>query len=305
MNIAFFGTSNRSVPILDVLREKYNLLLCVTKKSVKVGRHQTLKENAVETWAHEKRVNCLTISRFDVKTTPTVVEQIMNSKITIGVVADFSLIIPQEVIDTPRHKIINIHFSLLPKYRGASPVQHALLNGDEKTGITFYVMDKGMDTGQIVSQVEYALLGNETAGELYETLFDLAAQKLPQVLDGYVAGELQPVAQKGAAAVYTYSKTHPKNTFIYKDDAKIDWRLPPSQIEREIRAYNPWPISWTTLGELCNAVGLRLREGADPQTTVKIYDADLVDKRLAVAQLCVAGKKPMTWKEFVNGYGRG
>ncbi len=303
-NIAFFGTSDRSIPILETLYQNHNLSLCVTKSDVKVGRHQTLKETGVKHWAIQKRVHLLTIDSINAETTRIIIEQILGSNTTIGVVADFSFILPLSVIDTPKHKIINIHFSLLPKYRGASPVQHAILNSDTKTGITYYVMDKGMDTGPIIHQIEYNLKMNETSGELYRALFEIAAKNLPKVIDEYISAAITPTAQNNASATYSYSKTHPKSTFIFKDDARIDWTQNGAQIERTVRAFDPWPVAWTTLAELGGALSLNLKESADKNMAVKIHKARLADGALVIDELQPAGKRRMSWKDFSNGYFR-
>lgn len=298
MKIAFFGTSDRSIPILNALRDNNELVLCVTKEDSKVGRHHILKENGVKTWAKNNLVPYLCIEKLDIEGVSKITGCLKSHAVDVGVVADFSLILKQKIIDTPPFKLINIHFSLLPKYRGTSPVQFAILNGDKKTGISFYLMDKNMDTGKILAQVEYRLTGSETSGELYKTLFDIAANKLPNVIEEYVSGKTTPLPQNDAEATYTYSKTHPKNTFIYKEDARIDWGEDIEQIKREIRAYNPWPISWSTLDDLDSShflreKGMKTHAGANKSLKIKFYTLDSVQ---------VEGRKIVSWKEFENGY---
>ncbi len=298
MKIAFFGTSDRSIPILNTLRDNYELVLCITKEDSKVGRHQTLKENGVKTWAKNNSIPYLCIEKLDVEGVSEIVECLKSYAVDVGVVADFSLIIKQKIIDTPPFKLINIHFSLLPKYRGACPVQFAILNGDSKTGISFYLMDRNLDTGKILAQVEYPLTGNETSGELYKTLFEIAANKLPSIIEKYVSGKTTPLPQDDSQATYTYSKTHPKNTFIYKEDAQIDWTKDLEQIKREMRAYNPWPISWSNLNDLDNSQFLRdkrlkARANTNKSLKIKFYNLEKVQ---------VEGSKIISWKEFENGY---
>ena len=234
MNVAFFGTSDRSISILETLKKHFNLTLCVTKSDAKAGRHLKLKETEVKRWAIKNRVKYLTIDNLNPETTAKVIEHILDSKITMGVMADFSFMIPETIINPPKYKIVNIHFSLLPKYRGASPVQAVILAGGDKTGITYYIMDKGMDTGDIIYQSEHALNQSETSGQLYKTLFEQAAVELPDVIDLYVQGKSHPAKQNHENASYTYSPTHPKNTFIFKEDAKIDWSQSDEKIERAV-----------------------------------------------------------------------
>ena len=298
MKIAFFGTSDRSIPILNALKDNSELVLCITKEDSKVGRHQTTKEAAVKTWAKNNNIPYFCVQKLDDEGVSKVVELLKTYACDIGVVADFSLILKQKIIDTPPFKLINIHFSLLPKYRGASPVQFAILNGDKKTGISFYLMNKNMDTGKILAQVEYTLTEDETSGALYKTLFDVAAKELPNVITKYVSGKTTPLPQNDAEATYTYSKTHPKNTFIYKEDAQIDWTKDIEYIKRAIRAYNPWPIAWSTLEKLNNSkflreIGLKVRAGANKSLKIKFYALDSIQ---------VEGSKILSWKDFENGY---
>jgi len=306
--VVFFGTSDRSIPILEALHKNFDLIFCVTKTDTKLGRHQATKESGVNIWANQNRVKCVTTDAINSDTESDLVEQIIDSGISIGVVADFSFMISEAILKTPKLGFVNIHFSLLPKYRGASPIQAAIINGDKKTGITFHVTEKSLDTGPILKQIEYPLTGKETSGQLYEILFKKAAESLPQVLNDFVEGKTQLKKQDHSKATYTYSKSHPKQTIIFKEDAKINWNESEEIIERKIRAYDPWPIAWTTLGELTIHYGLILREKKDPSARVKIYKAEIaremekINGALKILKLQVAGKAKTDWESFVNGY---
>lgn len=312
MKIAFLGTSDRSIPILQGLKNsKFELVLCITKEDSIVGRKKELKPTAVKTWCLENRVNFLTIERFDVDTRQRVANAVLKENIELGVVADFSFMIPEEIFTIFKHGLINIHFSMLPHYRGASPIQTAIINGDKKTGISYAFTSKGMDTGKIIHQTEYDIYENDTNESLNERLFLEAGKNLPNVLQDYLDNKLIPYEQDSSKATYTYSKTNPKTTLILKEDAQIDWKKPLELIERKIRAYKPWPIAWTTLGDLNNALAaLRidktLRAGKNPNLKVKILEAKIVknhDKvNLKIEKLQVEGKNPMLWNEFENGY---
>ena len=155
MNVAFFGTSDKSLPILNTLKEGFNLSLCITKADTKVGRRQELKESGVKTWAKGNNVDYLCIDSIETSQ-KEIIKKLKKNDIKIGVVADFSFMIPIEIIETPKHGLINIHFSLLPKLRGASPVQHAILKGLDETGITYYLMNERMDTGDILRQIKHS-----------------------------------------------------------------------------------------------------------------------------------------------------
>jgi methionyl-tRNA formyltransferase len=307
MKVVFFGTSDRSIPILEALRKNFELVLCVTKTDTKIGRHQEPKESGVKRWASRNGVYFLEIPGFKEEEIGRIVKEIVEQEIELAVVCDFSFIIPYKLIETMKGKFINIHFSLLPKYRGASPVQFCLLNGDKNTGITFHLIEKGMDDGAIIKQYEYTIPPNITSGELYVELFKLASEKLSLVINGYIRAQLTPLLQDMTKATYTYFRSHPKSTFIYKEDARIDWSKTPQVIEREIRAFNPWPISWGRIGELEQNTSLlqdnlRLRPGLNTSSIMKIYSAELEDGKLKIKEIQVEGKRRTSWDTFKNGY---
>ena len=222
IKIIFFSTSDRSLPILDAIVKNFNLAFCITKKNSKIGRKQIEKETEVKRWCKQNNIDFLEISSLKGEDLEYLLKKIKEVNPNYGVVADFGFIIPQEIIDSIKGGIINIHFSLLPKYRGASPVQYAILNGDEKTGVTFYLLDKNMDTGDIIAQLEYKIDSKYTSDELYKILFQLSAQKLPEIIKNYSEKKLKLIKQNENLATYTISKTNPKSTLIFKDDALID-----------------------------------------------------------------------------------
>ena len=304
--IVFFGTSDRSLPILESLKSNFDLELCVTKKNTLFGRDQVEKETEVKRWATTNNVDTLLIDSLKDNNLEYVLDKIKSIKPDYGIVADFSFMIPKKVIETFNGNLINIHFSLLPKYRGASPVQHAILNGDEKTGITFYLLNEKMDDGDIISKIEYYIDSKYTSGELYDLLFKISADELPNVIKGYSLGELIPYKQLEEEATYTISKTNPKHTFIFKEDAQIDWKQPPEIIERSIRAYNPWPIAWSYLVELENSTCLSekiiLKNHVNKNLKVKIFKAEILGKKLQIEEIQVEGKNKTEWKSFKNGY---
>lgn len=305
--IAFFGTSDRSIPILESLKQNFNLVLCVTREDVLIGRHQTAKKTGVKKWAEDNGVTYITIKESLKEEAGGIIEQIKASKAEFAVVADFGFIIPQKILDIFPKRMMNIHFSLLPKYRGASPVQFAILNRDSKTGITFQLMEYGLDTGPIIDTVTYELNGTETSGELYRNLFGLSAQKLPQVVQKYLDGALKPQTQDESQASYTRSPSHPNRTFIYKEDARIDWNRPVKEIEAGIRTYSPWPIAWTTLTDMQDSAGkiagfTKLKDPGNVLKTVKIHQANVTASKIAISNIQVEGGKVLSWDQFCNGY---
>jgi len=163
-----------------------------------------------------------------------------------------------------------------------------------------------MDEGDILSQFEYKIDSEITSGELYSILFKLSAEKLPQTINNFLKGNITPVKQDHSKATYTISKTDPKHTFIRKEDALIDWSESVEKIHREIRAYNPWPISWTYLEDLekTNLLSEKiiLKSSLNKKLKVKIYSSNIKDGKLNIKQLQVEGKNKTDWVSFVNGY---
>jgi methionyl-tRNA formyltransferase len=307
MKVAFFGTSDRSVPVLEALKSNFELVFCVTKTDTKVGRHQELKECGVKRWAKKNKVYFIEIGGFQDKEISEIALEMEDQKIEAAVVCDFAFIIPYKLVEKLHGKLVNIHFSLLPKYRGASPVQFSILNGDKSTGITFHLVDKGMDDGAIIAQYEYNIPSNTTSGELYDQLFNFAKEKLPQTLNEFVQGTIKPSLQDISNATYTYLPAHPKSTFIYKEDARIDWSKNAETIEREIRAFNPWPVSWGRIGELEDNNTLlqsilKLRPNTDKSLIIRIFSAHLEGLKLKIDEIQVEGKNKSDWNTFKNGY---
>lgn len=327
-NIVFFGTSNKSELILEKLKENFNLTLCITKRDAKVGRKQTSIPNGVKRWAINNDVEFLEIQSIKKEIT-TILNVINSHKPVVGIVADFSFIIPNQIINSFEKGIINIHFSLLPKYRGASPVQHSILNGDNITGITYMLIDEGMDTGDILYQSEYKLHNTETTQSLYKDLFTQAANELPTVINDYLNDIIIPTPQNHKDATYCYSEFDSSKTFIFKQDAKIKWNKGINFVDKQIRAYFTWPIAWSTFEDMLNndiyinlitlnlcvqnennsysdCKKIALKNSKNGPLVVKFYEAkkiyDNSTEFLQPIKVQVEGKTVINWKDFVNGY---
>ncbi len=301
IKVAFFGTSNKSLPILENLSQNLDLLLCVTKSDRVVGRKQISTPTVVKTWAQSHNVKVLEINSLDPVSTETIISSLKDLKVDCVIVADFSFIIPKAIISTPPFGLINIHFSELPKYRGASPIQHTILNGDRKTAITFMLMGEKMDEGDILIQFPVEVPESIDTGELYASLFNLAGEKTAQVVSDYVNGSLKPRPQEESKATYCYSKSHPKSTLVYKEDVKLDWHDSPLFLYRQIRAYNPWPIAWTTLGEL-KTQGFSLKDVGKKDLKLKIFTAKITNNEVLPLIVQPENGKKITFEELLHGY---
>lgn len=297
----FLSTSNRMLPLLKKLHCVSDVKLCITKTDVKVGRKQELVENGIKLWCLDNNIECLQINNVK-DNIDNIIEKVKKINPDLSIMVDFGFIIPESLLNIFEDKIINIHYSLLPKYRGASPIQFAILNGDKVTGITYQRVDKEMDKGVILRQVEYKIQGNETTHTLLEQLLDLNVKDLSTFIELYETKKLEESIQLESKAIYTTSPTHPDRYTIFKEDAYTDLNEAPTVLERKVRAFSPWPILWSTLGKVSSYIGLELKDKSKEKLTVKIYEGHLENNKFVIDTIQVEGKNKTNWKEFKNGY---
>jgi methionyl-tRNA formyltransferase len=223
------------------------------------------------------------------------------------IVAAFGQILPQKVLDQPRYGTLNIHASLLPKYRGADPIAEAIVQGDRETGVSVMLLDAGVDTGPVLSRQRIALDVDETTGSLTKRLAELGAQALMETLPQWITGKLTPEPQDASGVTHTHMLT--------KEDGLIDWSQPAAVLARKVRAYQPWPSAYTHWrGKLLKIIAaapldIELTTSLAPGT-IGIRE-DKGHKVLAVAtgsglllvkQLQLEGKKALSAEEFLRGY---
>lgn len=235
MRIAFAGTPEIAVPILTALTEAgHELAFVLTRPDAPAGRGRVLTESAVAAKSRELELRCY-------KTTDltSLTEQI--KEVECVVVVAFGALIPQTLLGLPKHGWINLHFSLLPQWRGAAPVQHAIKSGDDVTGVTAFQIDSGLDTGPILSSLATNIKPDETAGELLDRLALEGTGLINSTLAGLAQGKLFPVTQSSVGVSLA-----PK---ITKEDARIDWQMPALAIERHIRSVTPTPGAWTEFAD--------------------------------------------------------
>ena len=223
-------------------------------------------------------------------------KKIEKLKPDLVIVASYGKIIPKKILEIPRYGCLNIHGSLLPKYRGPSPVQTAILNGDKETGITIILMDEKIDHGKIISNSEFLISNKKiTYQKLNKKLAELGVKLLIETIPKWINGEIKARSQDESKATYT--------KIIKKEDGKIDWKKSAEEIERQIRAFYPWPGTFTFFKK--NSKILR----------VKILEAEVLDKKdpkqlcikckkgyLAIKKLQPESKKPMTAEDFLRGH---
>lgn len=238
MRIVFFGSPASALPSLrKILEAGHKVELIITQPDKPSGRGKKVMPCPVRQTASE--LNIPTYQPVKIKHDLVALEKIKEIQPELIVVAAYGQIIPASIIYLPRYHSINVHFSLLPKYRGASPVQWALLNGEEKTGITIFELNEKMDEGDIFSQEEIEILAEENAAELEARLAQKGAELLVKTIARIDSLEHRP--QDHSQATYA-----PK---LNKEDGRIDWGKNAFQIERQVRAFTPWPSAYSFLDE--------------------------------------------------------
>jgi methionyl-tRNA formyltransferase len=297
--VIFFGTAEFAVPLLHSLARdpRFLVRLVVTQPDRPAGRGRRLTEPPVKRAGLEL---ALEVWQPESVRQPEARARLEREVVDLYVVAAYGEILPRAVLRLPRFGAINVHPSLLPKYRGASPVQAAVLNGDRETGVSFIVLTERMDAGPVIAQFVEEIGVAETAGELAARLAALAATKLPDVLDRYARGELTPIPQDEAQATYTRPLT--------KEDGRIDWGKSAAEIERLVRAMQPWPRAWTTVrGERIVVLRVHISQEAlrlPPGSIHTINDCLLVGTGtdpLVLDELVAQGRKRHSGIEWWRG----
>ncbi len=296
MKIVYLGTPEFAVlPLKSILLSgKYEVVGVVTNKDKPVGRKQVLTAPPVKNFAIE---NNIPVFQYD-KIRLEGVEQLKTLNPDVMITCAFGQILSQEILDIPKYGVINIHASLLPLYRGASPIHYAILNGEKKTGVTIMKTDVGIDTGDIILQKEIDIGEEETCGELFERLSVLGADCILDALEIIKNDSLKLIKQDDNKATYT--------KIIKKQDALIDWQDSAENIYNKIRAFNPAPIGYTILKGLPFKIyKAKISNYNGKAGTVIKADQELVigckEGSLSLLKVQKAGGNAMDIKDFLRG----
>lgn len=244
VRILFIGTSDFAVPSLEALASSdfIELVGVVTQPDKPVGRSQEMESPAVKKVFEKLKVEQKILNDIPVFQSEKIkleAERILEiTKPDLIVVASYGQILPASIINYPKFKCLNIHASLLPDLRGAVPMPMAILKGYKKTGVSIPVMTEGLDDGDVVGVEEIELKGNETTETLTKELSEVGAKKLLEILPDWINGKIQAIPQDESKATYCYMKD------ISKEKAEIDWSKSALEIDRMVRAFNPWPVAW-------------------------------------------------------------
>ena len=296
--IVFMGTPEFAVPALDALADAHQVVGVITQPDRPAGRGRRLAPSPVKQVALERG---LSLSQPHSLRTPEAVAQLSAWKPDVIVVAAFGQILPQDVLGLPPHGCLNVHGSLLPRWRGAAPVAAAILAGDEVTGVTIMQMDAGLDTGPVLAQREETILPDDTQATLEERLAYLGAELLVETLSAYLAGNLLPRPQPEEGATYAGQ--------LRKEDGLLDWSRPAVELDRQVRAFTPWPGAFTTWRgqrlKVLRVVPLPEWHGdAPPGTVIVLADGVVVatgEGALRLEEVQLAGKRPMDIAPFLRG----
>jgi len=294
--LIFFGTDAFSVPsLVKLIAEGWNVVGVITKPDSQTGRGRELTPPAVKRLADAQNIPVLQPAKLRDAS-----DAIQKLAPDAGIVVAYGKIIPGLVLDLFPKGLINVHASLLPRYRGSSPIEAAILNGDDETGITLMRLERGMDTGPTYDQEKLQLSGTETKPSLYEKLSDMGALRLSAKLPGILSGTISPIPQDSARATSV--------TLLTKADGHIDWSKPATILERETRAYLGWPGSRTDIAGIDTIITqahLGPHDGkpgtayVTPSSELAIYAGS---GSLVIDRLKPAGKREMAGPEFLAGH---
>jgi methionyl-tRNA formyltransferase len=293
--LVFFGTTSFGLPALDLLKEHFEIPFVVTQPDRPYGRKKIVSEGPVKIWAKQNGIKTLQPEK-----TSEIIHNLKETNADLGLVASFGQIIPMEILSVPKNGCVNIHASLLPKYRGATPIQTAIINGDKETGATLILMDEKMDHGPILSRQSVAIAANDDFQTLSDKLAKNTAEFSAKTILQYLNGEISPKPQDHDTATFT-------KKFTFKD-GQINWTDTALKIDRKVRALNVEPGSWTTInGKLIKVVRSKPLDDSQMALAGKVLRTG---KNLAVK--CGAGSliletvKPegrseMSGRDFLNG----
>ncbi|MFM7396549.1 MAG: methionyl-tRNA formyltransferase [Gammaproteobacteria bacterium] len=301
MRIVFAGTPEFAVPPLAALvGSDHEVVGILTQPDRPAGRGRQLSASAIKEFALK---HSLPLAQPQTLRTPEGRSTLEAWRPDVLVVVAYGLILPPEALAIPRYGCLNIHASLLPRWRGAAPVQRAILEGDAETGVTIMQMDAGLDTGPILLQRTLALSDSDNSSSVLGKLAALGAPALLEVLAGIEAGAIAPQAQSSTGV--TYAKK------IEKSEARIDWQRSAAQIDRQVRAFRPWPATETLHhGEQVRVHRARVWPAVDktqrsPGAILGMQDEVLLvacgEGLLGISELQRAGRRSMTAREFANG----
>ena len=300
MKIIFAGTPEFAIPTLQaLLNSEHTVVAVYTQPDRPKGRGQKLTASPIKQLALQHQ---LTLFQPTTLRDEKIQHQLKNLNADIMVVVAYGLLLPKAVLTIPRLGCINVHASLLPRWRGAAPIQHAILAGDAETGITIMQMNQGLDTGNMLRQSRCIIAAAETSQSLHDKLAALGATSLLQTLKEITENKIQSISQNESLATYAAK--------ITKEQAQLNWQLNAEQLERQVRAFNPWPIAFMIWQQqtvrVWQAQALAVDHQAAPGTLIAAtpqgIDIATGKGMLRILKLQLPGSKPITAADFINAH---
>lgn len=298
MKILFLGTPDSAVPILKkLITTQHQVVGVITQPARRSGRGLDLKDSAVAEFAKQNSLNVFSPEKIDKSYFD---QNLRPLDADMAIVVAYGQILSKEVLNELKFGWINIHYSLLPKFRGAAPVQRALLKGERETGISFFAIEEGLDTGSIIKSYPYQLSDSATTDSVLQELNVMATQKIEEIITGIQNGSFEPVKQSGEVS------TAPK---LNEMDLRIDWNELSSEINRKVRAGNKRLSAWTTIADskikILSISESTLEEKIDHgqiRVINKIVNVGCKNGSLIINEVIPEGKKQMDAYSWINGF---
>lgn len=302
IRVVFMGSAEFSIPILLALINSFQVVAVITETDKPAGRNKKIVEAPTKIIAERENIPCLQPER--IKGNKELLEKIASLSPDVIVVAAYGQILPKEILNLPKNGCVNVHPSLLPEYRGASPIQTALLNGEKKTGVSLILMDQGMDSGDILAQETIEIAEDDNYETLEKRLAEGAACLLIKILLEFIDDEVKLIVQDDTRATYC-SK-------IKKEDGRIDWDKPANEILNKIRAFSTWPGSYSRYEnrkiEIVKAEPRPGEDYFDQYAIGQVYReknkicVQCAEGSIILQEVKLEGKNKIAINDFVNGH---
>ncbi|RPH33226.1 MAG: methionyl-tRNA formyltransferase [Bacteroidales bacterium] len=308
VRIVYMGTPDFAVePLKALVNAGCNVIGVVTVPDKPAGRGQKIQSSPVKQYAQGKGLRIMQPEKLK---NPEFIDELASLKPDIAVVVAFRML-PESVWTIPRIGTFNLHASLLPQYRGAAPINWAIINGEERTGVTTFLIDHEIDTGKVIFSEEINVSENETAGELHDRLMVIGAELVLKTVKGLADNCIKPISQENLLKTDRIIKSAPK---IFRDTCRIDWSKTAQEIHNLIRGLSPYPAAWTEItfdnGSSIQAKILRssliekkhnLEFGSIKIDGKNVLQVACSDEFISIAEIQLAGKRPMKTSDMLNG----
>lgn len=296
--IVFMGTPDFSTGILEMLIEEHEVIAVVTQPDRPVGRKKVLTPPPVKKVAVEHNIPVYQPEKLN--HSPEL-EEIINLQPDLIVTAAFGQLLPKSLLDSPKYKAVNVHASLLPKYRGGAPIHYAVMNGEKKTGVTIMYMAEKLDAGNIISQDEIDIKENDTVGDVHDQLAVLGTALLKRTLPTIFNGTNDSIPQDESLVSFASN--------ISREDERIDWTQDAESIHNHIRGLSPWPVAYTTMNDknmkLWRSEIVRNVKGNPGEIVETTKSAIIVatgsEDGVALTEIQLAGKKRVQTRDYLSG----